>query len=207
MHEQILHLGGEREWKYMVQSYLACINYVDVQIGSLLEELKKRPGNRDTVIVLTSDHGWNLGEKTHWCKAAIWRDTTRVPFIVVSRELPKPAFATISQSLMSISIQVFVILPVSPSPLIWRGVPFFLFSKINQQPGILPFLVMARRTPLPNLKDIATFDTKMVPRNCTIIKRSHEWTNLIGNKKYQKLTKKMRTQVLAFQNSSQMNNY
>mgnify|MGYP002005401259 CR=1 FL=1 len=27
----------------------------------------------------------------------------------------------------------------------------------------------------------------------------HEWTNLIGNKKYQKLTKKMRSQVLAFQ--------
>ena len=31
-------------------------------------------------------------------------------------------------------------------------------------------------------------------------KDPHEWTNLIGNKKYQKLTKKMRAQVLAFQN-------
>ena len=30
-------------------------------------------------------------------------------------------------------------------------------------------------------------------------KDPHEWTNLIGNKKYQKLTKKMRAQVLAFQ--------
>ena len=30
-------------------------------------------------------------------------------------------------------------------------------------------------------------------------KDPHEWTNLIGNKKYQKHTKKMRAQVLAFQ--------
>ena len=83
VHEQILHLGGEKEWKYMVQSYLACINYVDTQIGRFLEALKENPRERETVIVLTSDHGWNLGEKTHWCKAAIWRDTTRVPFMVV----------------------------------------------------------------------------------------------------------------------------
>ena len=34
---------------------------------------------------------------------------------------------------------------------------------------------------------------------CDHQKDPHEWTNLIGNKKYQKLTKKMRAQVLTFQ--------
>jgi len=82
VHEHILHLGGKDEWKYMVQSYLACINYADTQIGLLLEALKKNPRGNDTVIILTGDHGWNLGEKEHWCKAAIWRNTTRVPYIV-----------------------------------------------------------------------------------------------------------------------------
>ncbi len=32
--------------------------------------------------MLVSDHGWHLGEKKHWCKAAIWEQTTHIPFIV-----------------------------------------------------------------------------------------------------------------------------
>jgi arylsulfatase A-like enzyme len=200
VHEQILHLGGEREWKYMVQSYLACINYVDVQIGSLLEELKKRPGNRDTVIVLTSDHGWNLGEKTHWCKAAIWRDTTRVPFIVVSPEVAKAGLRN-NQPISHVDIY--------PSLCDFAGIP-----KPTHLEG---------RSILPLLKDqSATRDVAFLsygPENTAAQseryryiryedgseelydhkKDPHEWTNLIGNKKYQKLTKKMRTQVLAFQ--------
>lgn len=89
VHEQILHLGGKDEWKYMVQSYLACINYADAQIGLLLEALKKNPRGNDTVIILTGDHGWNLGEKEHWCKAALWRNTTRVPYIVLAPGIAK----------------------------------------------------------------------------------------------------------------------
>lgn len=83
-HEQILEIGGDAEWKYMVSSYLACVNYVDAQIGLFLDALESNPRNRETVIILTSDHGWNLGEKKHWCKAALWNNTTKVPFIVVA---------------------------------------------------------------------------------------------------------------------------
>ena len=200
VHEQILHLGGEKEWKYMVQSYLACINYVDVQIGRLLDELKVNPRKRDTVIVLTSDHGWNLGEKTHWCKAAIWRTTTRVPFIVVSPGVAKAGLRN-NQPISHVDIY--------PSLCDFAGIP---------KPGHLE-----GRSILPLLKDpSATRDFAFLsygPQNTAAQseryrylryedgseelydhqKDPHEWTNLIGNKKYQKLTKKMRAQVLAFQ--------
>ena len=200
VHEQILHLGGEKEWKYMVQSYLACINYVDVQIGRLLVELKKRPGNRDTVIVLTSDHGWNLGEKTHWCKAAIWRDTTRVPFIVVSPGIAEAGLRN-NQPISHVDIY--------PSLCDFAGIP---------KPGHVE-----GRSILPLLKDqSATRDVAFLsygPENTAAQseryryiryedgseelydhkKDPHEWTNLIGNKKHQNLAKKMRAQVLAFQ--------
>ena len=74
-HEQILHLGGEKEWKYMVQSYLACINYVDIQIGRLLNELKEnleneRPSSYSPVIMDgTSERNWQGChlEKHHPC--------------------------------------------------------------------------------------------------------------------------------------------
>ena len=200
VHEQILHLGGEKEWKYMVQSYLACINYVDVQIGRFLDELKENPRKRDTVIVLTSDHGWNLGEKTHWCKAAIWRDTTRVPFIVVSPGVAKAGLRN-KQPISHVDIY--------PSLCDFAGIP---------KPGHLE-----GRSILPLLKDpSATRDFAFLsygPQNTAAQseryrylryedgseelydhqKDPHEWTNLIGNEKYQAMRKKMRARVLGFQ--------
>ena len=200
LHEQILLLGGEKEWKYMVQSYLACINYVDVQIGRFLDEIKDNPRKRDTVIVLTSDHGWNLGEKTHWCKAAIWRNTTRVPFIVVSPGVAKAGLRN-NQPISHVDIY--------PSLCDFAGIP---------KPGHLE-----GRSILPLLKDpSATRDFAFLsygPENTAAQseryrylryedgseelydhqKDPHEWTNLIGNEKYQAMSRKMRTRVLGFQ--------
>ena len=200
VHEQILHLGGEREWKYMAQSYLACINYVDTQIGLLLNELKENPRKRETVIVLTSDHGWNLGEKTHWCKAAIWRNTTRVPFMVVLPGVTKAGTRN-NQPISHVDIY--------PSLCDFAGVP-----KPDHLEG---------RSILPLLKDpSATRDFAFLsygPQNTAAQsdryryiryedgseelydhqKDPHEWTNLIGNKKYQTMRKNMRDRVLGFQ--------
>ena len=200
VHEQILHLGGEKEWKYMVQSYLACINYVDTQIGRLLDELKENPRKRETVIVLTSDHGWNLGEKTHWCKAAIWRNTTRVPFMVVLPGVTKAGTRN-NQPISHVDIY--------PSLCDFAGVP-----KPDHLEG---------RSILPLLKDqSATRDFAFLsygPQNTAAQseryryiryedgseelydhqKDPHEWTNLIGNKKYQAMRKNMRDRVLGFQ--------
>ncbi len=203
VHEQILHLGGEQEWKYMVQSYLACINYVDAQIGRLLEALRENPRNRDTVIVLTSDHGWNLGEKTHWCKAAIWRDTTRVPFMVV---LPGVSKAGLRNNQPISHVDIY------PSLCDFAGIP-----KPTHLEG---------RSILPLLEDLTEIREAAFlsygPENTAAQseryrylryedgseelydhqKDPHEWTNLIGNKNYQPIRKKMRAQVLGFQGES-----
>ena len=52
------------------------------RIGRFLKALENNPRGRETVIKLVSDHGWHLGEKKHWCKGAIWEQTTQIPFIV-----------------------------------------------------------------------------------------------------------------------------
>ena len=78
-HEFIL---SKNDWDFTIQAYLASVNFVDEQIGRLLKALEKNPRGRETYIVLVSDHGWHLGEKKHWCKGAIWEQTTRIPFIV-----------------------------------------------------------------------------------------------------------------------------
>ncbi len=56
--------------------------FVDSQIGRFLEQLKENPRGRETFVMVVSDHGWHLGEKKHWCKGAIWEQTTHIPFIV-----------------------------------------------------------------------------------------------------------------------------
>ncbi len=73
---------ANQQWDLTIQAYQASIAFVDHQIGHLLKALKKKPRGRETYIVLVSDHGWHLGEKKHWCKGAIWEQTTHIPFIV-----------------------------------------------------------------------------------------------------------------------------
>ena len=73
---------AHNEWDKTIRAYQASIAFVDKQIGRFLDSLKNNPRNRDTVVMLVSDHGWHLGEKKHWCKGAIWEQTTHIPFIV-----------------------------------------------------------------------------------------------------------------------------
>ncbi|MGE3779236.1 MAG: sulfatase, partial [Pirellulaceae bacterium] len=79
-HKTVVEAG---EWEHAVQSYLACISYVDGQIGRLIEALDKSPHANNTIVILWSDHGWHLGEKEHWRKFALWEEATRVTMMAV----------------------------------------------------------------------------------------------------------------------------
>ena len=71
-----------RQWQTAVKAYLACISFVDAQVGRLLDALDSGPNAGNTVIVLWGDHGWHLGEKQHWGKWTGWQRATHVPLIV-----------------------------------------------------------------------------------------------------------------------------
>jgi len=68
-------------WKEAVQAYLATIAFADSQIGRLLDGLEKSPHRDNTIVCLWSDHGWSLGEKSHWRKFALWEEPTRTVYI------------------------------------------------------------------------------------------------------------------------------
>ena len=77
-------------WENAVQGYIASISFADAQIGRLLDALDKSKYKSNTIVVLFGDHGWNLGEKEHWRKFALWEETTHVPFIISAPEMVKP---------------------------------------------------------------------------------------------------------------------
>lgn len=76
-HAKIVASG---RWKEAVQAYLATIAFCDSQVGRLLEALDKSAYRDNTIVVLWSDHGWSLGEKSHWRKFALWEEPTRTVF-------------------------------------------------------------------------------------------------------------------------------
>ncbi len=58
--------GKEREG---IQAYLACISFIDKQVGRVLDALDASQHANNTIIVFWGDHGWHLGEKRHWSKS------------------------------------------------------------------------------------------------------------------------------------------
>jgi arylsulfatase A-like enzyme len=74
---------GDR-WRQGVQAYLASISFADAMVGHVLDALDQSGRADDTIIVLWSDHGWHLGEKARWRKTTLWRESTRVPLIIVA---------------------------------------------------------------------------------------------------------------------------
>ncbi|NQT87770.1 sulfatase [bacterium] len=68
--------------KAFTQAYLASVAAVDECIGQVVDAVDKSPLRDDTIIVVTSDHGWNMGEKDYLFKNALWEESTRVPLII-----------------------------------------------------------------------------------------------------------------------------
>lgn len=82
-HARVVEHG---EWQRAVQAYLASINFADDMLGTVLDALDESAHSQNTVIVLWGDHGWHLGEKSHWRKFALWEEATRVPLMISAPE-------------------------------------------------------------------------------------------------------------------------
>lgn len=64
------------------RAYLACIRYMDAQVGKLLEALDHSAAAKNTVVVLWSDHGWLHGEHGIWGKHCLFEEALRSPLII-----------------------------------------------------------------------------------------------------------------------------
>jgi iduronate 2-sulfatase len=76
--------GGDEELalKHFTQAYLACVASVDELLGMILDVVDQSSLKDNTIIVLTSDHGWGTGPKDYVYKNSLWEESTRVPFII-----------------------------------------------------------------------------------------------------------------------------
>ncbi|MCX6366737.1 MAG: sulfatase-like hydrolase/transferase [Armatimonadetes bacterium] len=61
--------------------YYAAISYMDAQVGKLLDTLKAEGLDKNTIIVLWGDHGWQLGDHGLWHKHTNFERATHAPLI------------------------------------------------------------------------------------------------------------------------------
>ncbi|MDD5027225.1 MAG: sulfatase [Candidatus Omnitrophica bacterium] len=88
-----LAVNGINDVDYYISQYDGEIRRVDYQISRLLEELKKGGLDKNTVIIITSDHGEALGEHArYFCHVnSLYDELIRIPLIISwNKKIPSP---------------------------------------------------------------------------------------------------------------------
>ncbi|WP_066627801.1 sulfatase [Labilibacter marinus] len=68
--------------RVLKHGYLACVSYVDAQIGMMIKALEEAGVRDNTIIIFWTDHGWHLGDMGIWGKATNYEISTRVPMMI-----------------------------------------------------------------------------------------------------------------------------
>lgn len=72
------------------RAYLACVRYVDRQVGKVLDALESNGLADNTVVVVWGDHGWHLGESALWGKHTPFERANKSALIIRAPGVSKP---------------------------------------------------------------------------------------------------------------------
>ena len=62
--------------------YYGLTQWLDEEVGKVLEALRKSEAAENTIVIYTTDHGENMGEHGLWWKNCMYEHASRVPLIV-----------------------------------------------------------------------------------------------------------------------------
>jgi iduronate 2-sulfatase len=63
---------------------------VDDCVGQVVDAVDRSPLRDNTIIVVTSDHGWQMGQKDYLFKNSPWEESTRVPLVIRAPGVTRP---------------------------------------------------------------------------------------------------------------------
>lgn len=73
---------NELQQKQSLAAYYASVSFMDEQVGRLLDTLDRLDLRKNTIVIFTSDHGYNLGHHTMWQKSSLFENSLRVPLLI-----------------------------------------------------------------------------------------------------------------------------
>lgn len=80
---------SEIQKRRAIAAYHASVTFMDRQVGRLLDALDRLGLRENTIVIFTSDHGYNLGEHDAWQKLSLFEESTRVPLIISAPGMEK----------------------------------------------------------------------------------------------------------------------
>ncbi|WP_367388012.1 sulfatase [Lewinella sp. LCG006] len=105
----------EDKQRELIHGYMACVSYIDAQLGMLLDALEKKGLAENTVIVLWGDHGFHLGDHTLWCKHSNFEQATHIPLMFAGPGVEAGAQVSQPVNLVDVFPTLFELSGVTPS--------------------------------------------------------------------------------------------
>ena len=192
-HRKVVAAGYDKE---MVQAYLACVSFVDDQVGRILDAWYASPHAESGYVVLWSDHGYQLGEKEGWSKMKPWYDSARVNLMIAGPDLAKGAFCDKAVSLLDLYPTLVELLKLPAPPQKLDGNSLVPLLKNPQADWDKPVLMSSEADGIRydvvmdndfRMTRLATGETELYK----LANDPHEFTNLAGKPEYAKVIAKL----------------
>ncbi len=150
----------------LVSLYDGAIHFVDEQIGRLLDGLDQRGLGKDSLVIVTADHGeefFEHGHKTH--RRQLYMESIHVPLILSwPGELPPKTVVSGTSGLIDIAPTVLAAAGLA-SPVENAGRNLLPFARGEQNNGDYPYLA-----------ELTLFDGEPAPqRHAAIVEGHQQW--------------------------------
>ncbi|NIJ45329.1 iduronate 2-sulfatase [Wenyingzhuangia heitensis] len=201
-----------------LQAYLACVSFADAQVGKVMTALRKSEFDKNTIVILVSDHGYNHGEKEFIYKNNLWEKTTRIPMIVRAPEFKENAGQVVNHpvSLVDVYPTITDLCGINNASNVkndkgavlsgFSMKPFLEHPKKGTWKGPGVALTVVRGDFKSNEVDSQSYSVKSKDyRYIRYVngkeelydhtKDPNEWTNLAENRKYRKIKKDLEHQL------------
>lgn len=92
----------EASKRVAIASYFALCTFMDDNIGKVLSALDQSGARDETLVIYTSDHGENLGNRELWGKNNMYEDSVRIPLVLSGPGVPEGKVCNTCVSLLDI---------------------------------------------------------------------------------------------------------